>query len=226
MLWIFEGTHPPLVDKARKQIISQHKPDEIKQYVWFSESSDEIVHHAEAQGLFSEKSLIIFGSKNPSEFLDLVETLHQSENLFIAQLEKKLLAPERKKIKDIPCIFCISEKKKEFFNTFSLSDALVHRNKKDLWVLYQKATQHKIVPEEIVHVLLWQCKNMLLLVSSKQAVTGLKPFVESKARLGTKNFTETEIRTMTRSLTDMYQKSRHLTGFNFGVALERFILSL
>jgi len=226
MIWIFEGSDPRLIDVAKKQIIDTHKPDNVQNFVWFSDHFDEIVHHAESQDLFSEKSLIVSGVKKFSDSVEHIETLHSSKNLFILQTEKKLLAPERKKIKNIPIISCFSEKKEFVFNIFSFSDALITRNKKDIWVLYQKAIKHKIVPDEIVRILLWQCKNMLIAGSSKQGSAGLKPFVESKARQGLKNFTVAEIRTITESLTDMYQKSRYVSGFDLGVALERFILSL
>ncbi len=110
------------------------------------------------------------------------------------------------------------------FNIFSLGDALGNRNKKDLWVLYQKACGTGLSSEEICGTLLWSVKNMALMKSAKAGDdAGLNPFVAKKTRGFAEKYTVEEIAGLSRGLVRTYHEA-HRGGEPMEVGLERFIL--
>ncbi len=112
------------------------------------------------------------------------------------------------------------------FNIFSLGDALGGRNKKDLWVLYQKAVSAGLSSEEICGTLLWSVKNMALMKSAKSGDdAGLNPFVAKKSRSFAGEYTMEEIAGLSRGLVRVYHEA-HRGGEPMEIGLERFILGL
>ncbi len=112
------------------------------------------------------------------------------------------------------------------FNIFSLGDALGNRNKKDLWVLYQRACGAGLSSEEICGTLLWSVKNMALMKSAKPGDdAGLNPFVAKKSRGFSGKYTVEEIVGLSRSLVRVYHEA-HRGGEPMEIGLERFVLGL
>ena len=112
------------------------------------------------------------------------------------------------------------------FNIFSLGDALGGRNKKDLWVLYQRAVLAGLSFEEICGTLLWSVKNMALMKNAKPSDdAGLNPFVAKKSRGFATKYTVAEITGLSRGLVTAYHEA-HRGGESMEIGLERFILSL
>ncbi len=112
------------------------------------------------------------------------------------------------------------------FNIFSLGDALGDRNKKDLWVLYQRAVSSGLSSEEICGTLLWSVKNMALMKSAKSGDDmGMKPFVARKTRGFAAKYTVEEVARLSRGLVRVYHEA-HRGGEPMEIGLERFILSL
>lgn len=112
------------------------------------------------------------------------------------------------------------------FNVFSLGDAFGRKDKKNLWVLYEKTKILEIPPEEIHGLLFWQVKVMLLAGSSKTAgESGLKPFVWSKAKTFLKNYSWEEIKKLSWELVKIYHEA-HGGGTALEIALEKFILAI
>jgi hypothetical protein len=123
--------------------------------------------------------------------------------------------------------FTLKEKKgKPDFNIFSLTDAFGRRDKKNLWVLFQKAVESGAVPEEIHGILFWQLKSMLLAHACKSAAeAGVKPFVWSKARTFAKNWSEEELKNLSAKMVSLYHDA-HRGIYEFPIALERLILTI
>ena len=113
---------------------------------------------------------------------------------------------------------------KKEFNIFSLTDALLERDKKKLWVLYREALSSSIEPEEAHRILLWQVKN-LGLVAGEKGPTGLKPFVEGKTKRALSKFSPTEIKELLQRLVDVQVRARNGRG-EFETGLEKLILTL
>ncbi len=199
----------------------------------------------ESQGLFEKKYIVqmdgLFEDLTISKFLlDKLEDLEKSENIFIF-IETKIKSPFLKKIEKY------SAKVQEFplkknvgrdfstnsssfnpseFNIFDLATCFGNRNKKDLWVLYQKTKAKDIPTEEVSGILFWQLKTMFQVLKSKNvAESGLKPFVFNKARGYLRKYSKDELENMSSSLVSIYHDARR-GGLEFDLALEKFILEL
>ncbi len=120
----------------------------------------------------------------------------------------------------------IGPKAKSGFNIFSFTDAVGARNKKDAWVLYQKALASGMVPEEIFWKIVWAIKTMLLAKVTKSAdEADMKPFPYSKAKSNLVNFKEGDLESLSQSLLVGYHNARRGKG-EIGTLVEKTILSL
>ncbi len=114
------------------------------------------------------------------------------------------------------------ESKKD--NIFSLIDAIVSKNKKKAWILFQEAIDRGVSAEEIINLLFWQYKVMALVSRGGSATTlSMKPFVYSKAKSFLSSYSEKDLRERMFLLISLFQDSRFEKD---GVErLERIILS-
>lgn len=188
-----------------------------------------------SQGLFENKYIIVFDNlfadKDIAEILlKNIKEISESQNIFIfleGKFNKAELSKFEKYAEKIQKFELGGEASKlEKFNMFSLTDALGRRDRKQLWVLYQKAKLNNISDEEIHGILFWQVKTMLLAGSASSAESaGLKEFVFRKSTGFLKNYTEKEVKKLAFSLTALYHDTRR--GIHeIDNALERFILEI
>jgi len=198
-----------------------------------------------SRGLFEEKYIVqldsLFEDKEFSKLLvSKLEDLQKSENIFIC-IETKILKPVLKKIEKYATRiqeFSVKNNKGRVFatengsfdtsdfNIFDLATCFGNRNKKDLWVLYQKTKIKNIPPEEVSGIIFWQLKVMFQVLGSQNASqSGLKPFVFNKAKGYLKNYSEKELKKMSSDLVSIYHEARR-GGLEFDLALEKFILDL
>lgn len=186
--------------------------------------------------LFGDRSIIVFGGilehKEKGGFvLGKIKDMQESPNLFILE-ETELTKDTSKSLKDFNIEseqYKLATIKKERFNVFALSDALVMRDKKALWVLYRKAIDSGLSAEEIVPILIWQVKNMFLVKDKKADASflkesGLSPFVAKKAESGSKKFTHEELSKLSFNLVSLYHDARR--GHDLEIGLERLILEI
>ncbi len=117
----------------------------------------------------------------------------------------------------------IVEKKEGGNNIFVLSDLLGARDKKNLWIAYHQALSSSSV-EEIIGILNWQLKNMILVYQQPSGVASMKPFVFSKTQRFNKNYSEHEVRELLVSLTKAFH-SRDI-HHTLEVQVEEIILGL
>lgn len=166
-----------------------------------------------SQGLFTNKYIIVFDNlfvdKNTKNvLLKNLKEISKSENIFIF-LEEKLNKTELNKFEKY------AEKVQEFktvskevkkFDIFSLANALGKRDKKNLWVLYQKAKMHNIADEQIHGILFWKIKDTLL--SSRHS-----------------SYSQEELKKLSNTLMSLYHDTRR--GIHeLDNAMERFILGI
>jgi hypothetical protein len=195
----------------------------------FNFNNEEFLNFIAGSDIFSKKYLILLDSILESNFnevvLDKIETMNSSENVFILKettLFKKptdILKKYSKVFKD----FSLIKENSKKFNIFSLTDSFGERNKKNTWVLMQKALRENVKAEDILNILIWQAKNLLLVQNAKDVKSsGLNPFVYRKTKDYAKNFKETELKNISRDLTILFHES-HL-GLELEPNLEIFIL--
>ena len=118
------------------------------------------------------------------------------------------------------------DKKGREFNIFVLTDALGARNKKEAWILYQKALAAGVSADEIFFKIFWQVKSMLLASKTKSvAETDMKPFPYNKAKSYAKNYSQEELENLSESLVEGFLLARGGEG-EIGTLLEQILLKL
>ncbi len=237
MLYLFYGTN---TDKTREEARSLVKKLEEKRpdaaTISFSDetfSSDALSYYVSAAGLFAPRQIVTLSKllthdEYGESVLDMLSDLAESENIFIlveGTLPTKIVAAcERHAEKVVH--FPSKEKEgsaEKPFSIFTLTDALGRRDKKNLWVLYQRALREGISPEDVHSVLLWQVKTILM--ASGGATKTMKPFVVTKAKSFLKNFSRGELENLSLSLVTLYHDARR--GIvEFGIGLEKLLLSI
>lgn len=238
MLYFFYGTDP---DKAREKAaelvvsLQKKKPDAGLFRVDSEHCTDALLQElAASQGLFSRAYIVqlvsVFEKPETKEvFLNRLEEIARSPNVFISletDVDKKTLLAVVEVAKKAQSFESKTGKRKPDFNIFSLTDAFGRRDKKNLWVLFQKALSSGAVPEEIHGILFWQLKSMLLSSGSKSASeAGVAPFVFTKSKNFLKNYSEAELKRLSSKFVSLYHDS-HRGIHDFSVALERLVLTL
>lgn len=235
MLYFLYGTD---TIESRKKLqallasLAKKRPDaevfRLKEDNWSEATFQELLN---AQGLFDQKYIAVLDGlleyKESSEFvLESVQAMQESTHVFlmIEHNPGKKMVEEVEKHAEKTQEFARPEKKKEFFNTFALGDALGSKDKKSLWVGYLEALKQGVSAEEICGVLFWQVKNIILAMHTKSvSESKLSPFVDSKARKFVKNFTEEELKEISGALVEATEKVRNGEG-EMEVLLERVVL--
>ena len=243
MLYFLHGTD---TDKAREKahetlaVLQKKKPGaELFRFESDGWSDPENPTRGEArldeliasQGLFERKFIVfvnrLFENAEAKEtIVKKLSALAKSENIFIF-LEGKVDKPTLlliTEVSDKVQVFDMLKGKPKL--DFSLTDAFGRRDRKNLWVLYQKAVASGAVPEEIHGILFWQVKNMILASETGNAEeAGLSPFPFMKAKQFLKNYTPKELKQISSKLVTLYHDS-HRGIHNFEIALERFVLTI
>lgn len=120
-------------------------------------------------GLFFQKTITIFSDVLDREGVrDFVfkkmSLMQDSQNDFIfleGPLPKSILK-EFEKVKTKVNVFELPKIKKEKFNNFLLANAFGFRDKLNLWIHYRQAVDLGVGLEELVGVLFWKIKDMIL----------------------------------------------------------------
>ncbi len=186
---------------------------------------------ASAQSLFGSRAVVLIDTlssvKDTLQILsDEIEQIAASENIFVVaegtltEADKKVLLPHATQAVEL------KRNETARFNIFRLSDALLNRDKKTLWILLNEAWREGITNEEIVGTLLWQLKSMRLVsltTSSEEA--GLKPFVYDKAKRGCVKYKKDELRKLSFELVSLYHDG-HTGKRDLSLSLEAWVLKL
>ncbi|MDO8589908.1 MAG: hypothetical protein Q7R69_01375 [bacterium] len=118
------------------------------------------------------------------------------------------------------------DKKGREFNIFALTDALGARNKKDAWILYQKALSAGLSAEEVFFKIVWQVKSLLIASKTKNVgETDMKVFPYNKAKSFLENFKPGELEKLSEDLVIGYTLSRRGEG-EVETLVEKILLKL
>ena len=120
-------------------------------------------------GLFSLKSAVIFSDIFEREeirdfILKKLDLISESQNDFIF-LESKLNKPildAFKKVRAELNIFELPKEKKEKYDNFILAYDFEKRDKLNLWIHFRQAMDKGVGMEELIGVLFWKAKDMIL----------------------------------------------------------------
>ena len=185
---------------------------------------------SQSTSLFGGKELTVFDtfSERPEAFAELVEYAEvlASSPQDVVVIEGKLAAEYAKAFKQYAEKYIESTAaEKDFFNPFSMADALAKKDKKSLWVLLMRAQAAGLSAEEIIGTLFWQLKSMQLArITTSAAEAGMKDFPYNKAKSALKLYPNDTLERTTEALVNLYHEG-HL-GRDIDLALEQWVLTL
>ncbi len=111
------------------------------------------------------------------------------------------------------------------FNIFSLTDALLKRHRRELWLRYMEVTYRGVPAEEVFWKLVWQVKILLWVSQTTEPIPELKPLVVSKARQAVGKFSLPELQGLSSNLLSLWHEA--VSGeVDLALGLEQFILRL
>jgi len=237
MLYVIHGTD---VSKARSALhkmvdaLVAKKPDAavvpVEGITEFG--AEELEGYIAGQGLFEKNFIVVFDhilkSEEATEQIQaLLPAIAESSNVFLI-LEEKISAPVLNNLQKQAAKVVSFEKpeEKQTFNIFSLADALGKRDRKALWVTYQKAKLAGLPDEQMHGTLLWQVRSMLLARASRDAKeAGLAPFVFSKSSRYEKNYPGLELPKLSADLVAVLHDARRGIA-EFDIGFEKLLLSI
>ena len=199
-------------------------------------SKERLLELVGGMGLFSDKSIIemsqVLRNKEAKEaVMGLIKEIGKSENIFVfleGELIKSDLAKFEKNAEKIQAfeLKTGSVVKKEPFKIFSLTDAFGRRDKKSLWVLFNKAKMSDVSAEEIHGILFWQVKVALQSAQADSAKeAGLNPYVYQISKSSLQKYSVGDLKSISSGLVSMYHDVRR-GMHDFDVAIEQFILEV
>ncbi|KKP85652.1 hypothetical protein A3B84_00505 [Candidatus Nomurabacteria bacterium RIFCSPHIGHO2_02_FULL_35_13] len=120
-------------------------------------------------GLFFTKCVVVFTNIFEKEetldfILNKLNLISESKNNFVfleGKLNKPVLDAFKKSRAEIN-VFELPKEKKEKFNSFLLANAFGEKNKLNLWIYFRQAMDNGVAMEELIGVLFWKVKDMLL----------------------------------------------------------------
>jgi DNA polymerase III delta subunit len=236
MLYLFYGTDRNKALEKALVVISKkvlEKPGALVFKVDSSNISKNLLAElCGSQGLFEQKYIVhikdVCENEEKKEILfAFLKECKESENVFIVT-EGKLLKPDFNKFEK----HCekvweheAKEKVKKEENIFAITNYLLARDKKNLWIEFQKL-KHAFAMEEIHGTLFWAFKNILIASKTKSAgESGLKPFVYSNAKRAAEKFSQEELDEKFWQLTKLLGDSRRGEG-ELEVLVERWVLGV
>jgi DNA polymerase III delta subunit len=236
MIYLFYGTDRTKALEKALEIINKkisEKPNAIVFKVDSVNISQNIlIEMCGGQGMFEQKYIVhlkdvLQDETSKSLVFEFIKEMKSSENIFIiteADIVKKDFSKLEKHIEKS----WEFEKKKEVEkkeNIFSLSDYLIARDKKNLWITYQKFKDIFAV-EEIHGTLFWAFKNIIIASKTKSASeAGLKPFVYSNAKKASQKYSQKELEEKFWELTKLLSDARRGEG-ELDMLLEKWVLEI
>ena len=213
MLYLFAG------DDAKNKLLSYEKFIKSEEMETFFISRNDFNRNQvesfySGAGLFFTKCAIVFSNILANEvneetrnfILEKLSPMGQSQNDFIfleGKLNKPILDAFRVARAELN-IFELPKEKKEKFDNFLVANAFSQKDKLNMWIYFRQAMNKGVGMEEIVGVLFWKIKDMIL-----------------KRNFG--KFSETELKNSASHLSYLLPEARKY-GRDAESAFEQFLL--
>lgn len=234
MLYAYLGTDTKRTNDTLLRAVasmSARVPNANVQYVTSETEFLDIASLLSASGLFYPSQIVVLDGvcerkESKAELFSFLPEMAASSHLFFVR-EESLTSPEIKKLEKAATKlvrYDAGEVKEAKFNIFSLSDALLTHDKKQLWVRLALALRAGEEPEALHGVLFSAAKSMVLAEGTQTPEeTGLHPFVFKKARAAGRKYSVEEMQTLVKELAVLPHEARR-NGFDLEYALELFAL--
>jgi len=170
MIYLFTGDDADNRVRAYEKFIASIAPSTEKFFINKNDiGTFPLESFYSGAGLFFSKSVVVFRDVLSTEtmrsiILPKLELMQESPNLFVF-LEGKLLAPAMNAFKKVEAdikVFELPKQKKEKFDNFLLANAFSKKDKLHLWIYFRQAMDKGVGMEELVGVLFWKIKDMIL----------------------------------------------------------------
>jgi hypothetical protein len=163
--------------------------------------------------LFSEKSSVLFSNifeyEETRDFiLEKLKLMGQSDNTFVfleGKLNKPILDAFKKARAELN-VFELPKEKLEKFDNFLVANAFSQKDKLNLWIYFRQAMDLGVGMEELIGVLFWKIKDMIL-----------------KKNFG--KFKESELKNFAAKLSYLLPEARK-KGIDAESAFEKFLLEV
>jgi DNA polymerase III delta subunit len=186
-----------------------------------------------SQGLFDEKYIVVLDGlcekKDTREsIITSLAVMQTSPHPFLIIEGKcdassvKEISKHAEKVQESQA----TEKGRESYSIFTITDSLLLRDRRRMWADYVGFMLQDIPAEEVHGIVFWQVKNMLLASRAKDARdTGLTPFQYKKALAGTRYYSDDELMKMSQDLVDMTHMVRTGKG-TMEILFEKWVLGV
>ncbi len=184
MIYLFAGNDTKSKRRAYEKFSTLYSEVETFSVIKNDFNEKQVESFYSGSGLFFEKCVVyfenVFENTDAREFiLNHLAEMSASANTFVF-LEGHLLKPALdafKKARAELNIFEIPKEKAEKYDNFKLANAYAAKDKLNLWIFYRQAVEKGVKLEELVGVLFWKAKDMILKRNfSKFSLTELKNF--------------------------------------------------
>ncbi len=186
MIYLFSG------DDAKNKIINYEKfikavPAGTETFFVSKNSFDKVQIESFYSGasLFSLKSVIVFSNifeyeETRNFVLEKLKLMGESNNSFVFLEGKlnKLILDAFKKARAEVNVFELPKEKKEKYDNFLVANAFANKDKLNTWIYFRQAMDIGVSMEEIIGVLFWKIKDIILKKNfSKFSEEQLKNFI-------------------------------------------------
>ncbi|MES2416376.1 MAG: hypothetical protein V4504_01615 [Patescibacteria group bacterium] len=214
MIYLFSG------DDTKKKRIAYEKfaasfPKDVEKFFIIKNDFDmlQLETFYSSQGLFFTKCVVFlentFEREEIQDFiLDKLPIIAESSNDFVfleGKLNKPILDAFKKARAEIN-VYELPKEAKEKYNNFILANDFGAKDKLGLWLHYRQAVDLGVGLEELVGVLFWKAKDMLV-----------------KKNFG--KFSEAELKNFTSKISYLLPKARG-EGLDDEIAFEQFLLEV
>src|SRR3989339_409942 len=235
--YIGEDTHSAR-KSLREEVENIRKESPYSLYLRFDETSfdaDGVRDAFSGGGMFNPWNILIFEDISEHEDAELFyggilpEFIDTEHHVYIQEkkLSKKIL--EKFNDKAIILEFSTPKKKEILPNNFAIADAIGIKDKKNIWVEFEKARRGGRAMEELHGTIFWAFKSLYMCSTMEKEdalASGMKDYTFRTYKNYSKNYLAHELEGKLTQLKEIYHESRRAGGVDLEIALERFLLGL
>mgnify|MGYP001566822422 CR=1 FL=1 len=221
----------------RKEVELARKESPYSLYVRFDETSYDSGNALDAfsgGGMFNPWNILIFEDISEHEdgesfYESILPQFIDTEHRVFIQ-EKKLNKKIFDKFKDKATIldFAPPKKKEIIQNNFAIADAIGAKDKKNIWVEFEKARRSGRAMEEVHGTIFWAFKSLYIcrtMEREEALASGMKEYTFRTYKNYSKNYLVDDLKRILTELKEMYHDAHRGDG-DLGLALERMLLGL
>lgn len=208
MITIFSGEDYLKRKEAYKSYLDQIKEKGEVSFVTCEEEEsiqDAIERFADGGGMFFEEVCVVVYdglsiAKVKTKVFESIEKLKSSQTEYIFIENNSLTKEENKFFKENNVeVFEYKLTEKKEFNSFSLTDAILEKDKKKIWIEMNKIKERGEAAEATHGLVWWQIKSLLSVsLGLSQEEMGMKDYPYKKTKRALSHFKKEELITLSR----------------------------